>query len=106
MAKRKHKQFRTLDSAEIQGPGSFVKIKSLSLQEIMSHAGNGSKADPAAMGLAVLDEMIVGWDWVDDDDNPLPIPAQNPGTVASLPFQEANWLLTATGLQELFDQKN
>lgn len=108
MAKRKHKAYRTIASDDIQGEGSFIKVKNMSIGELMAYANKDGKAtgDPAKMGLQLLDQLIVGWNWVDDDDNPLPIPADNPGTVASLPFQEANWLLTETGLQDTFDQKN
>jgi hypothetical protein len=110
MAKRKHKLFRTVDSSEIQGDGSFVKFKNISLNDILKHSQgtNGKLSDDEAanMGLMVLDEMIVEWDWVDDDDQLLPIPADNPGTVAGLPFQESSWLLEASGIAKLLDTKN
>lgn len=113
MAKRKHKQYRVLDSSSIQGEGSFVKIKNLSISEIMQSLGNRdqgngklSEQESAELGLRVLDQMVVDWDWVDDDDNPLPIPAENPGTVAALPFPEASWLLQETGIDKMFDTKN
>ena len=109
MAKRLHRQYRVIDSAPVQGDGSFVKVKNMTLSELMDYGkANGKKSDldPSQMGLAILDQMIVDWNWVDDDDRPLPIPAENPGTIAALPFQEANWLLESTGLQEMFDQKN
>jgi len=110
MAKRKHKKFRVVDSSEIQGEGSFVKIKNISLNEILEHSqsANGKPDDEEAaqLGLQILDDMIVEWDWVDDDDEPLPVPAENPGTIASLPFQESSWLLKETGIEKLLDQKN
>ncbi|MHC4195892.1 MAG: hypothetical protein ACYSYU_10795 [Planctomycetota bacterium] len=110
MAKRKHKKYRVVDSSEIQGEGSFVKIKNISLNEILGHS-QGAKGKPddeeaAQMGLQILDDMIVDWDWVDDEDNPLPVPAENPGTIASLPFQESSWLLNKSGIEKLLDQKN
>jgi hypothetical protein len=110
MAKRKHKKFRVVDSSEIQGEGSFVKIKNISLNEILEHSqsadGKPSDEEAAQLGLQILDDMIVEWDWVDDDDEPLPVPAENPGTIASLPFQESSWLLNETGIEKLLDQKN
>ena len=112
MAKRKHKRYRKLDSADVQGEGSFVKIKNLNIAEIMEHVSpNGASETPdgaeaAAIGLQVLDSMVVDWDWVDDDDEPLPVPVDNPGTVASLPFQESTWLLQETGIDKALDQKN
>ena len=107
MAKRLHKKYRTIESTAVQGEGSFVKVKSMTINEMMGYGNSKDKdADPAKLGLQILDDMIVDWNWVDDDDNPLPIPAENPGTVASLPFQESTWLLNETGLQETFNTKN
>ena len=110
MAKRKHKKHLVVDSSEVQGEGSFVKIKSISLNEILGHTqgekGKPSDEEAAQLGLKILDDMIIDWDWVDDDDEPLPVPAENPGTIASLPFQESSWLLKASGIDKLLDQKN
>lgn len=111
MAKRKHLRYRTLDSSEVHGEGSFVKIRNLSMAELAEYTQGQDKAklsekEAATMGMQVLDRMIVDWNWVDDDDNPLPIPAENPGTVASLPFQESTWLMNASGLSEMYGQKN
>jgi hypothetical protein len=108
MAKRKHKQYRTIATDDVQGEGSYVKIKMLSLKQVMDKAGIGGGQDEQAAAdamLDVLDEMVVDWNWVDDDDNPLPLPADAPGTIASLPFQEANYLLTEAGLMDMFDTK-
>ena len=110
MAKRKHKKYRVVDSSEIQGEGSFVKFKNVSLTDILKYSqGADNKLDDqdaAQMGLQVLDDMIIEWDWVDDDDQPLPVPAENPGTIASLPFQESSWLLKESGIDKMLDQKN
>jgi hypothetical protein len=110
MAKRKHKLYRKIDSSEIQGEGSFVKFKNVSLAEILKHSqgvnGDLGNEEAAQLGLQVLDEMIVDWDWVDDEDELLPIPADNPGTIAGLPFQESSWLLRESGIDKLLDQKN
>ena len=110
MAKRKHKKFWTVDSSEVQGEGSFVKFKNISLNEILGHTQGAdskpSEAEAAQLGLRVIDDMIADWDWVDEDDNPLPVPAENPGTVGELPFQESSWLLRESGVEKLLDQKN
>ncbi len=109
MAKRLHKQYRMLDSSEIQGEGSFVKFKNLSIKEVIQFTQSGGKPtdkDAADMGMALLNQMIIDWNWVDDEDNPLPIPAETPGTLTSLPFQEATWLLDKSGIKDLVDQKN
>ena len=110
MAKRKHKKYWTTDSSEIQGEGSFVKFKSISLNEILGRTqgakGKPSDEEAAQLALRLIDDMIIDWDWVDEDDNPLPVPAEKPGTVGDLPFQESSWLLRESGIEKLLDQKN
>ena len=110
MAKRKHKTFRVIDSSEIQGDGSFVKFKNITLNEILKYSqsdkGKVDNEEAAQLGLKVLDDMIVDWDWVDDEDQPLPIPSENPGTIGGLPFQESSWLLRVSGIADMLDQKN
>ncbi len=111
MAKRKHRQYQIFNTEEVQGDGSFVKIKNLSISELiaLTNTQDGktlSKEESAQIALDVLNVMIVDWNWVDDDDNPLPIPAQTPGVIKDLPFQETNFLLEKTGVTGLFDTKN
>lgn len=109
MTKRKFKKYQIVDSSEIQ-ENSFVKFKNISLDELLeySQGANNELSEEEASQLAkrVIDNMIIDWDWEDDDGNPLPIPAENPGTVGSLPFQESSWLIEASGIGKLLDQKN
>lgn len=112
MAHRIHRLYKTIDTEEVQGEGSFVKIKNMTIAEILDFAdvnktgGNLSEDEAKNMGMLILNRMIVDWNWVDDDDNPLPIPAKKPGTLESLPFQEATYLITKTGIKDLLDTKN
>jgi hypothetical protein len=65
-----------------------------------------SDKEAAQIGKRIIDKMIVDWNWEDDEGKPLPIPAENPGTVGELPFQESSWLISASGVEKLLDQKN
>lgn len=109
MTKRKFKKYQTIDSSEIQ-EDSFVKFKNITLDEILEHTqgvdGNPNTEEAAQISKRIIDSMIVDWDWEDDEGNPLPIPAENLGTVGKLPFQESSWLISQSGVEKLLDQKN
>lgn len=109
MAKRKHKKFRRIDSSEVQGDGSYVVLQSpgydalgdlLAFSELK--AGEDGKVDvskisPETIGaiLGLLEKVVVGWNWVDDDDNPLPQPKDDPGVIRRETTQEEQNFLVA-----------
>lgn len=114
MAKRKHKLYTKVDSADVQGKGSWVKLKTPTFSDygdMMSpavvedgtdtEAGANDRMDKMKIGFTMLKKSIVGWNWVDDDDKPLPNPQDNPEVVESLPLQEMMFLLAALDLEGL-----
>ena len=110
MAKRKHKKYKRVDSSEVQGDGSFVLLKSpgfsdlRELGELSSLGEDQSKAIKAMTPL--LSVLVIDWDWVDDDGNPLPKPIDKPEVIESLTFQEQNFLVKSLDLGSLSDLKN
>lgn len=75
MAKRQ----RTVkvDSAEVQGDGSFVEFRRYSRKERreVQEAMAGLESDALVEAIqAEVTSRLVSWDWVDDDDEPLPLP--------------------------------
>lgn len=107
MARRKYKLYRTIPSDAVQGEGSWVKTKSLSLDELVELSQNGENQLPAIeVGYKALAHIIVDWNWVDDEDKSLPKPPEDPEVIRRLPFQEVNFLLQETGIQDMFDTKN
>jgi hypothetical protein len=95
MAKRKHKKFRKIDSSEVQGEGSFVVIQSpgfdvlgdlLAVANIDANAlenndFSGLSSETVDGIFSLLEKVVVEWDWVDDEDNPLPQPKEDPDVI-------------------------
>jgi hypothetical protein len=69
-----------LDSAAVQGEGSFVELKApgwgAARQFIMGGDAAGNEQE---RGLAMMEAMlplcVVQWNWTGDDGQPLPLPA-------------------------------
>jgi len=110
MGKRKHKKYRRVDSSEVQGEGSFVLLKSPGFSDLREIGGLSTlEEDTSATVKAMIPlwaSLVIDWDWVDDDDNPLPKPSDQPEVIDSLSFQEQQFLLDALDLDGLSDQKN
>ena len=106
MAHRKHKLYRKVDSAEVQGEGSWVLLKAPTLDEIAGAElpSEGDQKQAMEFGATVLGKLVIDWDWVDDDDQPLPKPT--PEIVRALPYAEIMFLMEATELDKLADPKN
>ncbi len=111
MAKRQNVQ--RIDSEVVQGKGSYVEIKRPTHGErkaLLAQSGKylGRVSDDGTFntdglsqddlielndfGIALLTQMIIGWDWVDDDDEPLPQPKDNPEVFDLLTDQELAFL--------------
>ena len=81
------------DSTEVQGEGSWVKVRMIThgqgkmFQKSYSDILKGDDISPerreefqkASDDLLV--EMVYDWDWVDDDGEPLPLPKDDPKVV-------------------------
>lgn len=101
--RQKNKQIR-IDSSEVQGPESFVLVKSPSwglLRKAQRLSADG--ADAATLGVEFAEEMvresIIDWNWTDDNDEPLPSPAKDKSVVEKLTAEEVSFLVEKiTGL--------
>ena len=104
MPERKHLRCRRIDSEEVQGDGSWVKIKSPSMDDI-KNAGEIPEELTAQMEYSqkLMSQLIIDWNWVDDEGNPLPKPS--PAVLADLPFEEVTFLLNAINIEDITDQK-
>lgn len=98
---------RTVDSDAVQGKGSWVKIKALRLKQMRrirkQQAAEGEDFDNFEAGLDLLREHVADWNWVDDDGQRLPSPADDPDVLDDLTDQEVDFLtnLIAPGEEEL-----
>jgi hypothetical protein len=94
MPERKYKAVRKVESDEVQGPGSWVVLRAPTLADVIN----------VPDGDDVASHLVVDWNWVDDDGNPLPKPT--PEYVKGIPFQELNFILQALRLDGITDTKN
>lgn len=91
MPKRVNKKFKRVDTAPMMGEGSFVRIRKPgfdALGNIMALASlsvedgkadlSGVTPETIAGVYSLLAETVVEWNWVDDDDQPLPQPGDDP----------------------------
>ena len=106
MPSRVNKLYRTLDSAPVQGEGSWVKVKAPTLEDVrqFSLPAEGDTGGALEFGKNMLGKLVIAWNWVDDDDKPLPEPT--PEIVAGLPYAEVQFLMEQLDLAGIADTKN
>ena len=106
MAKRQNIFIVSSDS--VQGEGSFVKVRALKYGQSIAagiEAEEQGGTVSVSMNRRVTEEIItnhvIEWDWVGDDDQPLPLPKDDPSVFAVLTVQEVAFLTEAiTGTAE------
>lgn len=102
MAKRLTQKYRKVDSASVQGEGSFVVFASPTFDDVSEFSDlifseNGAaKTDAEAIKLVVpmLKRFTVDWDWVDDEDKALPKPQEDPAVIDRLTMEEQSFLVS------------
>lgn len=99
MAKRQ--AIYTIPSADVQGEGSWVKVRAITRGQLVELATLAQRYDTlsveerAQVENQLISDLVVDWNWVDDDGNPLPLPRDHPELIASLPQREVQFLLDA-----------
>jgi len=98
-----------LDSSEVQGEGSFVVVRAQSVREMRDLTKSDAyrklvtATDAVDSQIAMFDlapdtlKRILEWNWVDDDDEPLPLPKDDPEIFDKLTQQEFEFLVDAVG---------
>jgi len=104
MPERKFKRYFEVDSSEIQGEGSFVKFRRLNYSEMRPLLDKSE----TLLRIDIVAASIVGWNWVDDNGAPIPLPENDPDMMKTvLVQQEINWLIDAlTSATEQVNPKN
>lgn len=98
MAKRQN--VVTVPSDTVQGEGSWVKLRKLTVGEAKTLARtaetlNGGGEVAIQMTGEILASHIVGWDWVGTEGEPLPLPKDKPEIIDELTGEELNFLALA-----------
>lgn len=90
---------RSYDSTEVQGEGSYVKIRDRSwkdAKELEAKAAGLSGRERTEVVFESVSERIVEWNWVDDNEKPLPLPSEDPTVRERLYEKEIEFLLLAS----------
>jgi len=104
----KRQSIKRIESTEVQGEGSYVVVRRQLVSEMRKFASgetwkqiqkmqSGELEDPA-LALAMAQEAterVIEWNWVDDDDNPLPLPKDDPEVFDKLTDEEFAFLSVA-----------
>lgn len=115
--KRGRRSVHRYETEAVQGEGSWVEVKRMTLGEskAVQHKSQKLAAKVAKMkaaavaagddeallaagiyeqnegwkaGLEMFATKVVGWNWLDDDGNPLPLPRENPDVLDELTDEE------------------
>lgn len=99
----------TFDSTEVQGEGSWIKVRMITHGQRKAYVarygdiiGKNANDIPAeqraefqAANDALLVQSVVGWDWIDDNGDALPLPKDDPGVLDLLTETEAAFIAQA-----------
>lgn len=101
----KRQNVKTYKSEEVQGDDSYVKVKMPSVEEFNAIMERSRRAVGLAqsrdeVAIAQLEQeanetmanLVLEWNWVDDDGNPLPQPFGNPAVFTRLTISEISFL--------------
>lgn len=106
MPQRKYLKQERFDTEEIQGEGSFVVMARPTFEDLelaLEGVTDLTKADEIELSKKLLDKLVVQWNWVDDDGDPLPQPSDE--VIKGLPMQETLYLVNLVKVDGLVDQK-
>ncbi len=93
-------------SDEVQGEGSYVVIKQLSVKEAREWQSTWKQAEDEEaqfnLGANLIRGRVQEWDWVDFDGTPLSQPKDDPGAIDKLLINELKFLVEClTGAERL-----
>jgi len=82
------------ETVEIQGEGSYVVVTGIKVRDIrkLREKVKDPDLDQFNESLLLVAGHIIEWNWVDDDEEPLPVPAKNPEVMDELTNEEAVFL--------------
>ncbi len=80
------KSVRRYESPDVQGDDSWIEISRLTVGEarVINEHRDKDDLDAFEAVLPIYQKHIVGWNWVDDDGEPLPLPKDDPDVVDQL----------------------
>ena len=91
----KRKSVKTIKSDEVQGEGSYIRIVQLKVRKIreMRERVEAEKMDMFEVGLELVEDQVLEWNWVGDDGEPLPQVKDSPEVLNELTEEEATFIV-------------
>lgn len=83
---------KKVQSEAVQGADSWIKLRSMTVGEakLLMAEGNDEQR-----GIGALAKVIVGWNWVDDEGQPLPQVSDDPAVIDKLTNDEIQFITAA-----------
>ena len=84
-----------LDSADVQGEGSYVTFRHLLWGEFqeLSKQLDAKEITEHQHSNQILGRQVAAWNWTDDSDQPLTLPRDDPSVLERLTDEEMGWLV-------------
>lgn len=98
----------TFPSDKVQGKGSWVKVRAMmygTVKRIRLELADADDEQQLTANEQLVIDHVFDWNWVDDDDQPLPLPKADPDVLTRLTAQEMTFLGQAVGGELLVDEK-
>jgi len=92
------RQLRVVNSEEVQGPDSFVKVRSPLWDEVKALRQvqrEGDEDEALERAEEMVRECVVEWNWTDENGNPLPLPGKMERLGEMLTAEEMKFLIRA-----------
>jgi len=95
---------KRVETPSIQGEDSYVVVSAVKVKEIQRTRRlslEDDTFDGFVAGLDMIRAHVLGWNWVDDDGTPLPVPKDDPSVIDELSTEEVTYLANLlTGEEE------
>lgn len=92
----KRQSIKKHDASEVQGEGAYVILTGIKVREIreVRKLAKTEDFDEFEGGVSLLASHIAEWNFVDDEDQPLPQPKDDPKVLDELTNEETEFLVT------------
>lgn len=87
----KRQYIRTVETPELQGEDSWIKIRDLNygyVKQLQKEMAGMKPEEQVKKNDELIRKVVVDWNWVDDDDQPLPTPKDDETVVDRLTANE------------------
>lgn len=89
---------KRIDAGAVRGAGAWVEVRPLTWGEakaIRAEAAGLDESGAVALSERLIREHVTGWNWIDADGAPLPLPCDSAGVLDQLSLEEVAFLTAA-----------